>query len=232
MLSLLLQAAVDAVDAVPKTSVERSSDHTTESTQPDWVLYILTVGAIAAGIHFIWTFNKAATATPPPRPTPASSATAAAAMSSVGSRDKAWTLAELAVYNGTDTSKPLLMACLGDVFDVTSGAGFYGPGGPYGVFAGKDASRGLARMEVQYSGADISDLTGSQHTTLQEWHDKFESKYPLVGRLVDSTEPNSGTQRASGATGAAGGNGGAGATTTDGAMGQTANPVVAASPAL
>ena len=225
MLSFLLQLVVDAV---PKTTVERSSDQST-STQPDWILYVLTIGAIAAGIHFIWTFNKPLTIPPPPPPT-AAAASSAAQMST--SRDKAWTLAELAQYNGTDQSKPLLMGCLGHVFDVTTGAGFYGPGGPYGVFAGKDASRGLARMEIEYHGADISDLTGSQQTTLQEWHDKFESKYPLVGRIVDSSEPNSGTQQGGSAGGAAGSSGGAGATTTNGAMGQTANPIVSASPAL
>ena len=229
MLSFLLELAVDDV---PETTVERSSDRS-ESSQPDWTLYILTIGAVAAGIHFLWSVNKPATVPPPPRPTAPTSASSPLPRMSTN-REKAWTLAELAAYNGTDPSKPLLMGCLGDVFDVTSGAGFYGPGGPYGVFAGKDASRGLARMEIEYKGSDISDLTGSQQTTLQEWHDKFESKYPLVGRIVDDTQPNSGTVRGGGGGGGGGaGNssssGSGGATTTNGAMGQTANPVVSSS---
>ena len=227
MLSFLLELAVDAV---PKTTVTRSEDQPVilDSTQPDWTLYILTIGAVAAGIHFFWTaYNPPSLPPPPP---PASAATSATQMST--SRDKAWTLSELSSYNGTDPSKPLLMGCLGHVFDVSSGASFYGPGGPYGVFAGKDASRGLARMEIEYRGSDISDLTGSQLTTLQEWHDKFESKYPMVGRIVDDSQPNSGTAQAGSAGAAAGSSGSAGATSTDGAMGQTANPVVSASPAL
>jgi len=76
---------------------------------------------------------------------------------------------------------------------VSSARGFYGPGAAYGVFAGKDASRGLATMEIEYKGADISDLSGSQQVTLDEWAQKFESKYPIVGRIVDSSEPNSGS---------------------------------------
>lgn len=45
--------------------------------------------------------------------------------------------AELAEYNGTDASKPLLLAADGFVFDVSAGRTFYGPGGPYGKMAGR-----------------------------------------------------------------------------------------------
>lgn len=57
----------------------------------------------------------------------------------------------LALYDGTgseaspDGSK-ILLAINGKVFDVSSGRNFYGPGGPYGNFAGRDASRGMAKQ--------------------------------------------------------------------------------------
>lgn len=41
------------------------------------------------------------------------------------------TLEELAEYDGTDPNKPILMSLLGIIFDVTSGAEFYGKDGPY-----------------------------------------------------------------------------------------------------
>jgi membrane-associated progesterone receptor component len=35
------------------------------------------------------------------------------------------------------------------VFDVSRGANFYGPSGPYGNFAGRDASRGMAKQSFE-----------------------------------------------------------------------------------
>ncbi|KAA8521721.1 hypothetical protein F0562_012394 [Nyssa sinensis] len=53
---------------------------------------------------------------------------------------------QLKQYDGTDPSKPIYVALKGRVFDVTTGKSFYGPGGAYAMFAGKDASRALAKM--------------------------------------------------------------------------------------
>jgi hypothetical protein len=39
------------------------------------------------------------------------------------------TLAELAQYDGQDTSKPLYISVRGKIYDVTAGKTFYGPGG-------------------------------------------------------------------------------------------------------
>ncbi|URD88331.1 Cytochrome b5-like Heme/Steroid binding domain [Musa troglodytarum] len=46
-------------------------------------------------------------------------------------------------------SYPLLMAIKGQVYDVTQSTMFYGPGGPYALFAGKDASRALAKTSFE-----------------------------------------------------------------------------------
>lgn len=48
---------------------------------------------------------------------------------------------ELAVYDGTDSSKPIYLAINGSIYDVSSNPRIYGPGGSYQYFAGRDASR-------------------------------------------------------------------------------------------
>ncbi|KAJ1926356.1 hypothetical protein EC988_010307, partial [Linderina pennispora] len=52
-----------------------------------------------------------------------------------------YTQSELAMYNGSNPDLPLLLAVKGDVYDVTDGWGFYGPGSTYHIFAGRDSSR-------------------------------------------------------------------------------------------
>lgn len=49
--------------------------------------------------------------------------------------------AELRAYDGTDPDKPVYLAINGTIFDVSVGRAFYGPGGHYGHFAGRDATR-------------------------------------------------------------------------------------------
>lgn len=57
----------------------------------------------------------------------------------------------LALYDGTgssdDNKENRILLCINrKVFDVTTGRNFYGPEGPYGNFAGRDASRGMAKQ--------------------------------------------------------------------------------------
>ncbi|POS85807.1 hypothetical protein EPUL_002678 [Erysiphe pulchra] len=54
---------------------------------------------------------------------------------------KQFTDDDLKLFDGRDTKKPILLAINGTVYDVTLGRRFYGPGGSYHFFAGKDASR-------------------------------------------------------------------------------------------
>lgn len=62
---------------------------------------------------------------------------------------------------------------------------FYGPGGPYALFAGKDASRALAKMsfEPQDLTGDVSGLGPFELSALQDWEYKFTSKYVKVGSI-------------------------------------------------
>lgn len=67
---------------------------------------------------------------------------------------------------------------------------FYGPGGPYALFAGKDASRALAKMSFEEKDltGDISGLGPFELEALQDWEYKFMSKYVKVG-TVKQTVP-------------------------------------------
>ncbi len=53
------------------------------------------------------------------------------------------TLEELAIYDGTDESKPIYLSINGTIYDVSAGRRIYGAGGSYNIFAGVDASRGF-----------------------------------------------------------------------------------------
>ena len=78
------------------------------------------------------------------------------------------------------------MAIKGRVFDVTTGKSFYGPGGAYTMFAGKDASRALAKMSKNDEDVSpsLDGLTEKEIGVLEDWEKKFEAKYPVVGRVV------------------------------------------------
>jgi len=92
---------------------------------------------------------------------------------------------ELRQYDGSDPEKPLLMAIKGQIYDVSQSRMFYGPGGAYALFAGKEASRALAKMsfEQQDLNGDISDLTPMELGSLNDWEYKFTSKYVKVGTV-------------------------------------------------
>jgi membrane-associated progesterone receptor component len=92
---------------------------------------------------------------------------------------------DLRQYDGSDPKKPLLMAIKGQIYDVTQSRMFYGPGGPYALFAGKDASRALAKMsfEPQDLNGDLTGLGPFELDALQDWEYKFMSKYVKVGTI-------------------------------------------------
>uniref|UniRef100_A0ACD5TNU3 Uncharacterized protein n=1 Tax=Avena sativa TaxID=4498 RepID=A0ACD5TNU3_AVESA len=77
------------------------------------------------------------------------------------------------------------MAIKGQIYDVSQSRMFYGPGGPYALFAGKDASRALAKMsfEPEDLTGDISGLGPFELSALQDWEYKFVSKYVKVGSI-------------------------------------------------
>lgn len=100
-----------------------------------------------------------------------------------------FTVDELRQYNGIHGDGRILIGVNNRVFDATKGKNFYGPNAPYGVFAGKDASRGFAKFSVDKEVIkdtydDLSDLTMQEVERVREWEQQFEEKYPCVGKLL------------------------------------------------
>ncbi|RLV95463.1 Damage response protein 1 [Spathaspora sp. JA1] len=101
----------------------------------------------------------------------------------------------LAKYNGIEDNK-VFIAVKNIVYDVTMGKSFYGPGGPYENFAGRDASRGLAKnsfdLEMLTNLDDpidkLADLNKEELESLNHWEELFESKYKIVGELYENDQ--------------------------------------------
>jgi len=86
-----------------------------------------------------------------------------------------------------DKEKPILLAIDHDVYDVTSNAKTYGPGGSYHLMAGKDAARAYGtgcfkeHRTHDLRGLDEKELAGVEH-----WKKFFaeHKSYKKVGKIV------------------------------------------------
>ncbi|KAG0356105.1 hypothetical protein BG005_004973 [Podila minutissima] len=107
-----------------------------------------------------------------------------------------YTPKELSEFDGRTPDTRILMAVNGKVFDVTRGKQFYGPDGPYGNFAGRDASRGLAMNSFDKSMLapldgpidKLEDLKEDERSSLEDWEVLFDGKYQLVGKLIENKD--------------------------------------------
>lgn len=82
---------------------------------------------------------------------------------------------------------------VGNVWFIKSSLFNHLLGGPYSVFGGHDASRGLATFSVGADAVkteydDLSDLNSMQRDQLHEWETQFLEKYDMVGRLLKPGE--------------------------------------------
>lgn len=112
-------------------------------------------------------------------------------------RDLKMTIEDLEKYNGCQAvpqgrvDAPIYVGINGKIIDVSyGGKDMYAIGCPYHIFAGKDASRALAKMsfkEEDLSSRKLDDLNDQETKTLLDWEKKFVEvkKYPIVGFIVN-----------------------------------------------
>jgi len=134
--------------------------------------------AIVILIYKIFKSDDAQPSEPPPPPLPRM-------------KKKDMTLTELKKHDGSGPEGRVCVGVLGKIYDVTKGKRFYGPGGPYAGFAGRDASRGLATFSVdaitdEYD--DLLDLKASEIEQVREWELQFSEKYDFIGKLIKPGE--------------------------------------------
>lgn len=105
---------------------------------------------------------------------------------SIAPKDE-WALGELKAYDGSaDQKGPLLIAVDGSVYNCHKGRHFYGPGCEYHVFAGRDATRLLAKglLEDEPPDAVGQPLSYVERAALAGWLLTFRAKYECVGKLA------------------------------------------------
>jgi len=141
-------------------------------------LNIVLILAIITLIYKIFKSDDSQPSEPPPPPLPRM-------------KKKDMTLTELKKYDGSGPDGRVCVGVLGKIYDVTKGKRFYGPGGPYAGFAGRDASRGLATFSVdaitdEYD--DLLDLKASEIEQVREWELQFSEKYDFIGKLIKPGE--------------------------------------------
>uniref|UniRef100_A0AC34REL5 Cytochrome b5 heme-binding domain-containing protein n=1 Tax=Panagrolaimus sp. JU765 TaxID=591449 RepID=A0AC34REL5_9BILA len=120
-----------------------------------------------------------------PEPIPSSTVKMVAPM-----KKQDMTIQQLKKYNGIDDDH-ICFAILGDIYDVTRGRDFYGPGSAYENLAGHDATRSLATMDVKAVKEGYDDHSGLTADDLEEakgWAETLKFKYPIVGRLLKPGE--------------------------------------------
>ncbi|KAG0302006.1 hypothetical protein BGZ98_007872 [Dissophora globulifera] len=99
---------------------------------------------------------------------------------------KTFTPAELAQHDGSTPGESIYVAIKGTIFDVSTKATMYGPGGGYHCFAGKDASKalGMSSLKPEDCIADYSGLDEKEMKTLDDWVVFFEKRYPIIGTVA------------------------------------------------
>ena len=89
-----------------------------------------------------------------------------------------------------DNSTHLYLSILGHVFDVSAGGSYYGKGGGYAFFAGRDATRAFATGDFTQDGLveSVENLSTTECLAIQKWLQFYQAhkKYAHIGYLEDS----------------------------------------------
>eukprot|EP00808_Paulinella_micropora_P008235 g10066.t1 len=97
---------------------------------------------------------------------------------------------QLLEYSGQDENAPLYVAVRGRVYDVSAGRRFYGPGGQYHGFAGKDGTvefgTGCRSERCFQPSLTAEGLSHYERREADRWVDFFEKhdKYTFVGTVA------------------------------------------------
>ncbi|KAK2609079.1 Dihydrodipicolinate synthase [Conoideocrella luteorostrata] len=171
------------MDYVGHRVVQEAAKETTSATTLFVPINFVLLSVLAYTVYS--TFSRSNTTAPVPRGPPPKVF-------------RTYTPRTLLPFNGEDGG-PIFFAVRGRVFDVSNGRGFYGPGGPYANFAGRDASRGLSchsfdtDMLTEDLDGPLDTLEGlgpSEMEALQGWEETFMGKYDIVGKLVSVADDN------------------------------------------
>ncbi|KAJ9081442.1 hypothetical protein DSO57_1014738 [Entomophthora muscae] len=102
-------------------------------------------------------------------------------------KQRIFTEEELALYDGSDLTLPIYIAINGEVYDVSKGATYYGKGGGYSFFAGKDAARayvtGCFKTHLTHDLRGFDDIDMEQVTGWMDFYRDHETYY-RVGTVV------------------------------------------------
>ncbi|KAI9353327.1 cytochrome b5-like heme/steroid binding domain-containing protein [Zopfochytrium polystomum] len=108
-------------------------------------------------------------------------------------KERIFTLEELAQYDGSNPDLPIYIAINGRVFDVSAGPKYYGKGGGYSFFAGKDAARAyITGCFETHLTHDLRGLSEAEIDSLKQWTSFYDNsdKYFYVGKVLHPPIPD------------------------------------------
>ena len=104
----------------------------------------------------------------------------------LGKEKTEFTASDVALFDGKGPEgEPILTIIDGLVYDLHKGREFYGEGGPYHPFAGRDCTRLLAKNQVSDKTDTGAPLTEVELEQLEKWKEFLTNKYGSIGKLIN-----------------------------------------------